>query len=164
MVSVKHRICAALAVLAVAAAAEAKPRIVISIQQTKEVTESAPTGKVTRFVPATSVSPGDVLEYVLVYTNEGDEPATNAVIEDPVPKGTRFLANSASGEGAEITFSNDNGKSFAPAVKLTYEIKTPSGAVERRVVTPSDYTNIRWTVARVPAGASGKVSFRVRVN
>jgi uncharacterized repeat protein (TIGR01451 family) len=144
--------------------AQAKARIVVSIQQTKEVTESSPAGKATRFVPATSASPGDVLEYVLVYTNQGDEPATNAVIEDPVPKGTRFIANSAAGEGAEITFSNDNGKSFAPAVKLTYEVKLPSGAVERRVATPSEYTNIRWTIPQVPAGASGKVSFRVRVN
>jgi uncharacterized repeat protein (TIGR01451 family) len=157
-------LCVALTVCAGAAGAQAKPRIVVSIQQTKEVTESSRGGKATRFVPVTSASPGDVLEYVLVYTNQGDELATNAVIEDPVPKGTRFIANSAAGEGAEITFSNDNGKSFAPAVKLTYEVKLPSGAVERRVATPSEYTNIRWTIPRVPPGASGKVSFRVRVN
>jgi uncharacterized repeat protein (TIGR01451 family) len=160
----KHAICASLMVCLAAMAAQAKARIVVSIQQTREITETTPTGKVSRFVPATSASPGDVLEYVLVYSNQGDELATNAVIEDPVPKGTRFIANSAAGDGAEITFSNDNGKTFAPAVKLTYEVKLPSGAVERRVATPSEYTNIRWTIARVPAGASGKVMFRVRVN
>ena len=149
------------AVLAFAAAAQAKARVVVSIQQLKEV---AGPGKTTRLVPATSVSPGDVLEYVLVYSNNGDEAATSAVVEDPIPKGTTFVANSAEGEGAEITFSNDNGKTWAQAVKLTYEVKLPSGAVERRVATPSEYTNIRWTLSKVPAGASGKVSFRVRVN
>jgi uncharacterized repeat protein (TIGR01451 family) len=160
----RETLCLTLAICAAAAGAQAKARIVVSIQQTRETTESTPAGKVTRFVPATSASPGDVLEYVLVYTNQGDEPATNAVIEDPVPKGTRYIANSAAGDGAEITFSNDNGKSFAPAVKLTYQTRLPSGAVEHRVVTPSEYTNIRWTIPRVPAGAGGKVSFRVRVN
>ena len=149
------------AVLAFAAAAQAKARVVVSIQQLKEV---AGPGKATRLVPATSVSPGDVLEYVLVYSNNGDEAATSAVVEDPIPKGTTFVANSAEGEGAEITFSNDNGKTWAQAVKLTYQVKLPGGAVERRVATPSEYTNIRWTLSKVPAGASGKVSFRVRVN
>lgn len=154
----------ALALCAAAAGAQAKARVVVSIQQTREVTESTASGKVTRFVPATSASPGDVLEYVLVYTNQGDETATDAVIEDAVPKGTRFIANSAAGDGAEITFSNDGGKTFAPAVKLTYEIKLPSGVVERRIATPSEYTNIRWTLSRIPAGATGKVTFRVRVS
>lgn len=152
------------AILALAGAAQAKARVVVAIEQRKEVPGPAPTGKPTRFVPVTSASPGDVLEYVLAYKNEGDEAATNAVIEDPLPKGTTFVADSAQGADAEITFSNDHGKTWAPAVKLTYEVKLPSGAVERRVATPSEYTDIRWTVSKVPAGASGKVSFRVRVN
>jgi uncharacterized repeat protein (TIGR01451 family) len=140
--------------------AAAKPKIVIAIQQFKEV----PDGKATKLVPAQNASPGDVLEYQLVYKNEGDEAATNAVIEDPIPKGTTYLANTAQGEGSEITFSNDKGQTFAPAVKLTYEVKLPNGAVEKRVATPAEYTNVRWTVKQVPAGSGGKVSFRVRVN
>ena len=157
-------ISAVIAMLALAGPVQAKARVVVSIQQLKEVAGPPPTGKPTRFVPVGNASPGDVLQYVLLYANQGDETATNAVIEDPVPKGTTFVANSAEGDGAAITFSNDGGKTWAPAVKLTYEVKLPSGAVERRVATPSEYTNIRWTISRVPAGASGKVSFRVRVN
>ena len=157
-------ISAVVAICAVAGVAEAKARVVVSIQQRKEVAGPPPTGKPTHFVPVSNASPGDVLEYVLLYANQGDEAATNAVIEDPVPKGTTFVANSAAGDGAEITFSNDSGKTWASAVKLTYEVKLPNGAVERRVATPSEYTNIRWTLPKVPAGASGKVSFRVRVN
>jgi uncharacterized repeat protein (TIGR01451 family) len=147
------------AILLLAGPALAKPRIVISIAQLKEVSD----GKATKLVAAQAAAPGDVIEYQLTYKNEGDEIATNAVIEDPIPKGTTYLENSASGDGA-ITFSNDKGKTFAPAVKLTYEVKLPSGAVEKKVATPAEYTNVRWTVSAVPAGASGKVSFRVRVN
>lgn len=150
--------------ISLAAAAAAKPRIVVAIQQSKEIVETTDAGNKTRLVPATSASPGEVLEYVLSYKNEGDEAATNAVIEDPIPKGTTFLANTATGESAEITFSSDGGKTFAVPVKLTYEIKLPSGAVERRVATPAEYTNVRWTVKQIAPGARGQVSFRVRVN
>jgi uncharacterized repeat protein (TIGR01451 family) len=150
--------------ISLAAAAAAKPRIVVAIQQSKEIVDTTDAGNKTRLVPATSASPGEVLEYVLSYRNDGDEAATNAVIEDPIPKGTTFLANTATGENAEITFSSDGGKTFAVPVKLTYEIKLASGAVERRVATPAEYTNVRWTVKQIAPGARGQVSFRVRVN
>ena len=130
----------------------------------REVVETTPKGKITRLVATRSASPGDVLEYQLDYKNEGDEAASNAVIEDPIPKGTTFLANSAAGENAEITFSSDGGKTYALPVKLTYEVRLPSGAIERRVATPAEYTHIRWTVKQVPPGKSGKVSFKVHVN
>jgi uncharacterized repeat protein (TIGR01451 family) len=152
------------AAASVAAAAHAKPRIAVNITQAKEVVETTPAGKVTKLVPTNAAAPGDVLEYTLTYTNQGDEAATNAVIEDPIPKGTTFQAGSATGENAEITFSSDGGKTFAQAVKLTYDFKLPTGGVERRVATPAEYTNIRWTLVKVPPGGSGKVSFRVRVN
>jgi uncharacterized repeat protein (TIGR01451 family) len=156
---------AAVAILALAASrVDASPRITISIDQAKEVVETTAAGRKVSLVPARSVSPGDVIQYVLTYKNDGDQPAFGAVLEDPIPKGTTFLANSATGENADITFSNDGGKNFAPPVKLTYEIRLPNGAVERRVATPAEYTHIRWTVKDVPAGATGRVSFRVRVN
>jgi uncharacterized repeat protein (TIGR01451 family) len=148
------------AILLLSGPALAKPKIVIEIHQFKEV----PDGKATKLVPATGATPGDVVEYQLEFRNDGDEAATNAVIEDPIPKGTTYLANSANGQDAEITFSSDKGQTFAAPVRLTYEVKLPSGATEKRVATPAEYTNVRWTVKAVPAGGKGKVSFRVRVN
>jgi len=151
--------CSLSAIFLFAGPALAKPRVVIAIQQFKEVAD----GKNTKLVPVTAANPGDIVEYQLAYKNEGDEPATNAVIEDPIPKGTTYLANTASGD-AEITFSSDKGQTFAPPVRLTYEVKLPSGAVEKRTATPAEYTNVRWTVKQVAAGTGGKVVFRVRVN
>lgn len=151
----------ALAVLA-PALASAGPRMTVSIAQLREVAEQKDGVRTTRMVPTTSVSPGDVVEYVLTYANEGDAPALDANVENAIPKGTTYLAGTASGDG-EITFSSDGGKSFAPAVKLTYEIRLPSGAVEKRIATPDQYTHVRWTLKSVPPGATGKVAFRVKV-
>ncbi len=158
------RLAALAAGLALATPALAAPKITFTIAQLKEVAEQQGGVRTTRLVPATSVAPGDVVEYVLAYRNEGDAPATDANIDDAIPKGTTYVANSAAGEGAEVGFSSDGGKTFAPAVKLTYEYRLPNGAVERRVATPAEYTHVRWTLKTVPAGATGKVSFRVKVN
>jgi uncharacterized repeat protein (TIGR01451 family) len=158
------RLAALAAGLALAAPALAAPKITVTIAQLKEVAEQKGGARTTKLVPATSVSPGDVVEYVLTFRNEGDAPATDANVDDAIPKGTVYLANSAAGEGAEVTFSSDGGKTFAPAVKLTYEFRGPAGAVEKRVATPAEYTHVRWTLKKVPPGGTGKVSFRVRVN
>lgn len=160
----KVRAVLAIVLIAAACPALASPRLTFSIAQLKEVVEARNGSRTTRMVPALSASPGDVVEYVLSYENRGDEVATDAVIEDPIPKGTTYLANSAVGDGAQVTFSNDGGKTFAHPVKLTYEMRLPSGAVERRVATPAEYTHIRWTLARVPPGGTGTVAFRVKVN
>lgn len=152
------------ALFSIAAPAWARPRIEIAISQAKEVVESKGGVKTTRFVEVQSATPGEVVQYTLSYSNQGDEEATNAVIDDPIPKGTVFLAGSAAGEGAEITFSSDGGKTFAQPVKLTYQIRTASGELEKRTATPSEYTHVRWTIKKVPPGGGGKVSFRVRVS
>ena len=158
---------AALCALALCLAAGplfAKPKIELSIAQAKEVVEVKGGAKVVRLVPVKEASPGEVLEYTLTYTNTGDEQARDAAIDDPIPKGSSYLAGTAAGEGTEITFSTDGGKTYGPAVKLTYEIRGPGGQVEKRTATPSDYTHVRWTVKSIPPGASGKVTFRVRVS
>ena len=154
---------AALSAALFSAPALARPRLVISIAQSKEVVDVAGGVRTTRVVPASSAAPGEVVEYTLSYVNPGDESATDAVIEDPIPRGSTYVANSAAGESAEITFSTDGGKTFAPAVKLTYEMRLPSGAVEKRVATPAEYTHVRWKLKRVPPGATGKVAFRVKI-
>ena len=153
-----------LTLLCAAAPALAKPRIELVITQTKEVAETKNGARAVRMVPVKEAAPGDVLEYTLGYSNTGDEVARDAVIDDPIPKGATYQAGSATGEGAEISFSADGGKSYAPAVKLSYEIRLPSGQLERRTATPVDYTHLRWTVKAIPPGGTGKVTFRVRLN
>jgi len=134
----------------------AKPLISVTLTTSKEAVEVKDGVRTVKMVPAKSAVSGDVLHYTLAYTNKGNEAATNAVIDNPVPKGTVYIANSATGDNSEITF-------YAPPAKLTYEVKLPSGKTEKRMATPGDYTNIRWKVKSVAPAASGTVGFSVQI-
>jgi uncharacterized repeat protein (TIGR01451 family) len=158
------RVMLAAALSTLAIPAWAGPRVVISMSQAKEIAEVQGGVKSVRTVPVQNASPGDVVEYKLTYQNKGDETARDAVIDDPVPKGTTFVAESATSDGAELVFSMDGGKTFAPAAQLTREARLPSGEIEKRPVPPSEYTHLRWIIRQIPPGATGSVSFRVRVN
>jgi uncharacterized repeat protein (TIGR01451 family) len=137
----------------------AKSLVSISMKAEKEVTVN----KVKKMVVANAVDPGDVIFYTLSYVNSGDEAATNAVMDDPIPKGTVYLAGSAFGKDAEITFSIDGGKTFKKPSLLTYDIKNRDGSLEKRTASPEQYTHIRWTVSVIPARGSGQVGFQVRM-
>jgi uncharacterized repeat protein (TIGR01451 family) len=146
-----------------AGAAWAKPRMVVSITTAKEVRETKNGITTTKLVTTTSAASGEILHYTLTYLNKGDEEATNAVVVDPIPAGTVYVTNSATGKDAEIEFSADGGKTFAHPVKVSHEYRLSSGKVEKRIATPDDYTHIRWTIRSVPAGAGGTAGFRVKV-
>ena len=149
----------ALALLLLSAEVFAKSLVSISMKAEKEVTVN----KVKKMVAANAVDPGDVIFYTLSYVNSGDETATNAVMDDPIPKGTVYIAGSAFGNGAEITFSIDGGKTFKKPSLLTYEVNLPNGKIEKRTASPEQYTHIRWTVSVIPARSSGQVGFQVRM-
>ena len=155
-------IAAAITVMLVPAMARAAANIAVSITAEKEVTVTENGKKVVKAVPAKQFAPGDTIIYTVNYMNTGNEAATNAVIDDPVPQGTSYVTNTATGEGADITFSIDKGKNYKKPTLLFYEV-TVNGKKEKKTASPDLYTNIRWTVATVPAGASGKVGFKVKV-
>ena len=141
----------------------AKPLVSVSIKAEKEQTVVVKGEKVTKRVTAANVDPGDVIFYTLNFVNSGDEAATSAVIDDPIPKGTVYLSGSAFGKYMEITFSIDGGKTFKKPSLLTYEVKLSNGKTEKRSASPEEYTHIRWTVSAIPARGSGSVGFQVRM-
>jgi uncharacterized repeat protein (TIGR01451 family) len=136
----------------------AKALITVNIKAEKEVTVN----KEKKMVAAKAIDPGDVVLYTISYVNSGDEAATNAFLDDQVPKGTIYLDGSAFGKDADVTFSIDGGKTFKKPSLLTYEVKI-NGKMEKRIASPEQYTNIRWTVSVIPARGSGQVGFKVRV-
>ena len=148
-----------LCVLLLSVAAFASPLIQVSMKAEKEVIVN----KVAKKVAADKVNPGDVIFYTINYVNSGNEGATDAFLDDPIPKGTVYITGSAFGENAEITFSIDGGKTFKKPSLLTYEVKTPEGKIEKRSASPEKYTHVRWTVNTIPAGGKGQVGFQVRM-
>jgi uncharacterized repeat protein (TIGR01451 family) len=141
----------------------AKPLVSVNMKAEKDVTVTVKGEKTTKRVAATNINPGDVIFYTLNYVNSGDEAATNAVLDDPIPKGTVYLPGSAFGKDADISFSIDSGNTFKKPSLLTYEVKLPNGKTEKKSASPEEYTNIRWTVSVIPANGSGQVGFQVRM-
>lgn len=97
------------------------------------------------------VTPGDRLLFVLSYRNNGSAPATQFVINDPIPQSVVF----ASAED-NATVSVDGGKTFGALASL--QVRQSDGTM--RAATPADVTNVRWMIASIAPGAGGKLSFR----
>lgn len=144
-----------IAIMLLPAMAMAAGNVSVSIKTDKQEVVVKNGKKLTQVVPATKFAPGDTIVYTITYTNKGTEPAVNAIVDDPVPRGTTYVGGSATGAGAEITFSIDGGKTFKKPSELTGGDKKP--------VPPEKYTAIRWTIPQIPAGGSGKVSFKAHV-
>jgi uncharacterized repeat protein (TIGR01451 family) len=156
--------CAVLAalLLSVPLTAWAQPKISVNVKAEKEVTVTAKGKQLKKRIAAKGVQPGEEIIYTLSYVNSGSEAAKDVIISDPVPAGTSYIPGSAS-EAGELTFSIDKGKSFKKPTMLTYELRRPQGKVEKKVATPEEYTDVRWTIPSVPAGGKGSVSFKVKV-
>jgi uncharacterized repeat protein (TIGR01451 family) len=110
-----------------------------------------------RRIPAETVAPGGEVIFTTVYENISKTEAGQAAISNPVPEHMIYKADSASGKGATITFSIDNGKSYNIPAKLFV-----SDAAGRKIpARPRDYTHIRWELnAPLAPGSTGEVSFR----
>ena len=154
----------ALTLLLLAGVSAAAPQITLAVSAEKDVVETDADGRqTTRRVNAADTVPGDVLFYTIRYRNDGDEPARNVQLDNPVPEGTAFLESSAWGEGSDILFSIDGGKTFKKPGSLTYQVTTRDGKTEERRAAPEQYNAIRWTVTEVPAGTEGSAGFAVVV-
>jgi len=106
---------------------------------------------------AARVVPGDEVIYTIHYTNVSEEPADNVVITNPVPNNMRYKDGSASGDGASITFSVDEGKTYDSPDNL----KVVDSEGNERPATPSDYTHIRWNFSEsLLPETTGQVAFR----
>lgn len=107
-----------------------------------------------------NILPGDTIIFSTHYVNQGEKPATDIVITNPMPEHMLYLDGTAEGKGARIEFSADQGKSYASAGKL--KVKDSEG--RDRSANAADYTHIRWIIeGALEKGAKGSVSFKAKV-
>lgn len=131
-----------------------------TVVQKEQVTVDENGEQRTELVDAATVVPGDEVVYTVTFSNVSDEPAENVVITNPLPAELTYVTGSAFGPGAEIVFSVDGGKTFAPADKLAV---TENGA--ERPARPEDFTHIRWIMQNeFGGGDQGLAQFRARLN
>ncbi len=107
-------------------------------------------------VPPASASSGDELVYTVTFSNVTAQPADQVRITNPLPAGVRYVADTATGPGAEVLYSVDGGATFGAPAELT--VVAADGG--RRNADTADYTHIRWQLsAPLAAGATGFVRF-----
>jgi uncharacterized repeat protein (TIGR01451 family) len=115
--------------------------------------------KSTKLVPLTTVVPGVEVIWTITANNICKQASDNVSINDPVPEHMTYVANSAMGPGADVTFSLD-GKTFGAPEKLTV---SENGA--QRQARADEYRHIRWVLRNPLApGAQAFGRFRAVLN
>lgn len=107
-------------------------------------------------MPLTKAVPGTEVILTTRFENVSDKTATAVTINNPIDKALEYKAGSAFGADCEITFSADEGKTFAAAESL--KVKAAEG---ERNALPKEYTNVRWLYkGQLAAGKASEVGFR----
>ncbi len=136
--------------------------LVTRVERVVEVVEKGV--KVKKTGPPVKIVPGDEVVYTVTYANKTGKPADRVVVTNPVPQHTRYKDGTAAGNGTDIAFSVDGGKTFATPDKLTVTAADKSGKAIVRPATAQDYTHIRWVIKQsVAPGQSGFVTFHAVV-
>lgn len=108
---------------------------------------------------AATARPGDVLEYVVDFRNDGATPARGLTATLPLPVGTEFVPGSP--HPAQVQASLD-GTTFAP-LPLKHWVKAADGSSQQELVPTREYRFLRWAPADLPAHADLSVSARVTI-
>ena len=138
-----------------------KGHIKVTSKAQKIVTINKGGKKSYKFVPATKVLPGEIVQYNTYLENISNKSADGIQIVNPIPKHTVYLPHSAQGKNTRTSFSIDNGKHYAQAIKL--KVKRKNGKFYP--AKPSDYTHIRWQyLGTLKPKSRQTVAFRVRLN
>jgi uncharacterized repeat protein (TIGR01451 family) len=110
--------------------------------------------------PASSSKPGDILEYRVSYTNHGASAVRGLIANLPIPASTTLVDRSQLPPDA---LASTDGTPFAP-LPLTRRVRAADG-VDRDVPVPlGEYRALRWNLGTLAAGATLRVTARVRVD
>ena len=107
--------------------------------------------EVTRLVEPSVIVPGDRLIFGTDYANSGAEPAENFVVTNPLPAAVRLAGDA----DPELVVSVDGGVTYGTLASLSV---TGEDGTER-AATHSDVTHVRWTLARIAPGESGRLEY-----
>ena len=96
--------------------------------------------EVVKLIPADRVVPGDRVLYTLEVRNMSATPLDSPTVSHRIPEHMQYVADSAVGPGAVVSYSVDGGQSFERPENL--KALSPDGGV--RPAVAADYTDIRW--------------------
>ena len=131
------------------------PASAITVELTQSKVVKGVDGK-EQFLDATSVKPGDVLEYRATYSNRSAASVKSVVAALPIPEGLQYQPKSAKPFVAALQAATNDGKFGAEPLVRTVTGKTVP-------VPYADYRTLRWNLNELAAGAKTTVSARVVV-
>lgn len=107
--------------------------------------------EVTELVEPATIVPGDRLVFGTDYANAGDEAMTNFVVTNPVPAAVRLAPDANS----DLVVSVDGGEEYGTLSTLNVVLDDGT----QRAANHADVTHIRWTIASIAPGESGRVEY-----
>ena len=151
-----------LALFLVAATVSEEPANSLNIRAIAEVEARPNAGghDVMKLIPADRVAPGDRVLYTLEVRNAGATAVDAPSVTYAVPDHMKYVADSAVGPGADVSYSVDGGRSFDRADAL----QVPGMDGHPRPAAAADYTHIRWRLKNaLKANSVAFVRFRALV-
>ncbi|HYY94228.1 MAG TPA: hypothetical protein VE713_06885 [Pyrinomonadaceae bacterium] len=151
-------LCGAAALAQLAPAQKGRPEVKVQLSGSVERE-----GKSLSLERVENVKPGEILDWQIVSSNDGNGPARDYKAVGHIPIGTVLVAGSAAGEsGSTVTYSIDGGQTFQ--TQPIIEEKQADGTVKRVPAPVSMYTEVRyeWSDA-LAAGGKLSASYKVRV-
>jgi uncharacterized repeat protein (TIGR01451 family) len=144
-----------------------QPKIDLHLSAERQVIQKDASGKTVMTWAAVNnqvqAKPGDILRFTVVGKNEGNREAQSFSITQPVPSGTKLVANSVNNSAAAtVVYSIDQGKTFVaqPMVKVTLS----DGTVTEKPAPIEAYTHARWSFSQaLPPMANVNASYQVAV-
>lgn len=119
-----------------------------------EKTVTGADGKPTvQLVEPESFLPGDRLVFGQNYANTSAEVVTNFTITNPLPEAVRLAPDA----DPALELSVDGGKTWGRLAALSVTAADGSS----RPASHADVTHVRWVIASIAPGASGRVAFPV---
>ncbi|WP_155297783.1 hypothetical protein [Deinococcus kurensis] len=149
------------------AAAPTTPSPVKLTASTSVVTKTTKDGKTTETLTDASrvgVVPGTVLELAQTFQNVSAQNLSGLKLNLPLDKAVTFQSASCTVAGVTTLYSVD-GKTFAQAPLMKTVTVTENGKqVQKQVeVRPSEYRSVRWELATLKAGTTGRCAVRAVV-
>ena len=113
---------------------------------------TAADGSETReMVPPTSIVPGDRLIFGTDYANSGSDPVANFVVTNPLPAAVRLAPDA----DPALDVSVDGGKTWGTLAALS--VTSSDGTT--RPAAHADVTHVRWVLASIASGATGRLTY-----
>lgn len=148
------------AVSSVASAAgstEQKQSVTVKLAQFKVLT--GPGGQ-ERLVDASSVKPGDIVEYQATYLNRDTKPVTGLLATLPIPAGMEYLPKTASPGADRVKAATQGGAYGAEPLQRQVQV---NGKPKTEPVPYGQYRSLQWALGQLPPGAEFLVKARVQV-